>query len=73
MLPTIDIEATAAQIDSLRLENGLSVRDIQNIFGFSTPQAIYGWIRAKSIPSIDNLVILANILHTTLDNLIVTN
>ena len=57
MLPSIDAEATARRIDSRRLENNLTVRDLQNVFGFSSPQAVYGWIRGKSVPSIDNLVV----------------
>ena len=72
MLPIIDVEATAQRIDSRRIENHLTVRDLQNVFGFSSPQAVYGWIRAKSFPSVDNLVVLASVLHTTLDDLIIT-
>ena len=72
MLPIIDVEATAQRIDSRRIENPLTVRDLQNVFGFSSPQAVYGWIRARSVPSVDNLVVLASVLHTTLDDLIVT-
>ncbi|MCR5137449.1 MAG: helix-turn-helix transcriptional regulator [Oscillospiraceae bacterium] len=72
MFPVIDLEATARQIDTLRLERNLTVRDLQNVFGFSSPQAVYGWIRAKSVPSIDNLVVLANVLDTTIDDLIIT-
>ena len=73
MLPSIDLEATARRIDELRVQNHLTVRDLQDVFGFSTPQAVYGWIRAKSVPSVDNLVVLASILHTTLDDLIITH
>ena len=72
MFPVIDPEATARRIDSLRIENHLTVRDLQTIFGFSSPQAVYGWIRARSVPSVDNLVVLASVLHTTIDDLIVT-
>ena len=72
MLPVIDAEATARRIDALRIENHLTVRDLQDIFGFSSPQAVYGWIRARSIPSVDNLVVLASVLHTTIDDLIIT-
>lgn len=73
MLPSIDVEATAQRIDVRRIENYFSVRDhLQNVFGFSSPQAVYGWIRARSVPSIDNLVVLASVLHTTIDDLIVT-
>lgn len=73
MLPAIDLEATARRIDELRMQNHLTVRDLQDVFGFSSPQAVYGWIRAKSVPSVDNLVVLASILHTTLDDLIITH
>ena len=72
MLPSIDAEATARRIDSRRLENNLTVRDLQNVFGFSSPQAVYGWIRGKSVPFIDNLVVLASVLNTTIDDLIIT-
>ena len=73
MLPVIDAEATARRIDALRIENHLTVRDLQTIFGFSSPQAVYGWIRARSVPSVDNLVVLASVLHTTIDDLIITH
>ena len=73
MLPAIDTEATAQRIDERRIESNVSVRDLQNVFGFSSPQAVYGWIRAKSVPSIDNLVVLASVLNTTIDDLIVTH
>ena len=73
LLPAIDLEATARRIDELRMQNHLTVRDLQDVFGFSSPQAVYGWIRAKSVPSVDNLVVLASILHTTLDDLIITH
>ncbi len=42
-IPTIDMVKTGQNIIQLRKEKGLSVKDIQDIFGFSTPQAIYKW------------------------------
>ena len=71
-MPVLDMDATGKNIDHLRMAAGLSVRDLQDIFGFSTPQAIYKWIRGKSMPTIDNLVILAVIFNTTIDEIIVT-
>lgn len=41
--PIIDLEKTGEQIKRLRTLNGFSVHDIQNIFGFEYPQAIYAW------------------------------
>ena len=43
MWPVIDMAATGQNIVLLRKRAGLTVKDLQNIFGFSTPQAIYKW------------------------------
>ncbi len=42
-IPVIDLTATGVNITRLRINAGFTVRDIQDIFGFSTPQAIYKW------------------------------
>ena len=70
-LPYIDVIATGININDLRMSAGLSVKDIQNVFGFSTPQAIYKWIRGDSIPSVDNLVVLAKVLGVTINDIII--
>ena len=70
-LPVVDIAATGEMINKLRKEAGLSVRDIQEVMGFSTPQAIYKWIWGKSMPKVDNLVILSALFNTSLDNIVI--
>ena len=70
-IPFVDTVATGRNIDRLRIAAGLSVKDMQMIFGFATPQAIYKWIHGTSMPTIDNLVILAAILGVTLDEIVV--
>ena len=42
-VPTIDMIKTGQNIVFLRKRAGLKVKDIQEAFGFSTPQAIYKW------------------------------
>ena len=73
ILPTVNLTATGDNIVRLRRRNGLSVQDLQNIFGFSTPQAIYKWQRGVSLPTLDNLVVLAAVFDTTLDAIVVRN
>ena len=70
-IPFIDTVATGRNIDRLRTAAGMSIRDMQVIFGFTTPQAIYKWIHGTSMPTIDNLVILAAMLGVTLDEIVV--
>ena len=70
-IPFIDTAATGRNIDRLRIAAGLSVKDMQLIFGFATPQAIYKWIHGTALPAIDNLVILAAILDVTMDDIVI--
>ena len=52
--------------------NGISVKDLQEIFGFEHPQAIYKWKRGECLPTIDNLIILATVFKTTVDKILIT-
>ena len=71
VLPSIDLITTGIRITELRQQTGLTVRDLQDIFGFNTPQAIYRWQRGLTLPTLDNLVVLAAVFGTTLDAIIV--
>lgn len=70
-MPTIDMVATGRNIMRLREVAGLTVRDLQDIFGFATPQAIYKWQHGTAMPTIDNLVVLAAVLDVPMDEIIV--
>ena len=50
----------------------MSVRDLQDVFGFATPQAIYKWQHGTAMPTLDNLVVLAAVLGVAMDDIIVT-
>lgn len=70
-IPTIDPVSTGANITKLRKMAGLSVLDLQMIFGFNSPQAIYKWQSGLSLPTIDNLVILAAALQVRVDDILI--
>ena len=72
-VPYINTVATGENINRMRMEAGFSVREMQAVFGFATPQAIYKWIHGTAMPSIDNLVILAAVLGVTMDEIIVVD
>ena len=71
MIPIIDMAGTGRNISVLRKRAGLTVRDLQRIFGFGTPQAIYKWQQGMSMPTIDNLVVLAAVFDTTIEDILV--
>ena len=62
---------TGKRIKRLLLENGYTIREIQGAFGFENPQAIYKWISGKSLPSLDNFIILSRLLHTSIEDILV--
>ena len=72
-IPVIDMTATGINITRMRINAGLTVKDVQDVFGFSTPQAIYKWQRGEAMPTIDNLVILASVFDTTMDAIVIRN
>ena len=72
-IPAIDMAATGRNIARMRQNAGLTVRELQAIFGFATPQAIYKWQRGTAMPTIDNLVALAVIFGVSMDEIIVTD
>lgn len=70
VLPAIDMVRTGQNIMKLRVQNGYSVKDIQDIFGFATPQAIYKWQHGTAVPAVDNLVVLAVLFHVNIDEIL---
>ena len=71
VIPTIDMIRTGENINRLRQEAGISVRELQEVFGFATPQAIYKWQHGTTLPTIDNLVVLARILGVSMEDILV--
>jgi transcriptional regulator with XRE-family HTH domain len=69
--PVIDIPSTGRNITRLRKDAGLSVRDLQDVLGLSAPQAIYKWQSGDSLPTLDNMVILASVFHVRIDDILV--
>ena len=69
--PTIDTRATASRIKSLRQNAGLSVHDIQELFKFEYPVAIYQWESGKTIPCNDNLLTLSKFYEIDISEILV--
>ena len=70
-LPVIDMSGTGVNITRLRVSAGLTVKDLQDVFGFSTPQAIYKWQRGSALPTVDNLAVLAAVFHVRIDDILI--
>lgn len=71
MFPVIDPIATGQNIKLLRQEKALTVKDLQEYFGFEEPQAIYRWQYGKTLPSVDNLYALSALLDVPMERILV--
>lgn len=69
--PVIDMMKTGANIEKLRTHAGISVREIQELMGFSGTQAIYKWQRGESLPTLDNIVALSFILNVSIEEILI--
>lgn len=70
-IPVIDMIATGQNIARLRNAAGMTVKDLQDVFGFANPQSIYKWQNGVCLPTLDNMVILAAVLQVGVDDIIV--
>lgn len=69
--PTIDVKATGARIRKLRMERGLTIREVSEYMGFTTDQAVCKWQRGDSLPTVDNLYALSKLFGTTMEDILV--
>ena len=71
-MKTVDMEGTGIKIDMMRKERKLSVADIMDKVGFSSPNTFSKWRRGISMPTIDNLVALADIFGCEIGDIVMT-
>lgn len=74
----INCQAMCANIKKLIEEKGLTPKDVKELLNLNSVQSIYKWYatangKGNSIPSVDNVIILAHILGVSLDTIYVTN
>ncbi|MBQ2259204.1 MAG: helix-turn-helix transcriptional regulator [Spirochaetales bacterium] len=71
--PVLSLEETGSNIKKLRMEKGISVKELQGLLGFDNPQAIYNWERGRNMPSIDNLLVLSEIFGVSINEIVGKN
>lgn len=71
MYSTIDMIKTGENINQKISEQNYSVKEISDCLGFNSTRSVYKWIKGINLPTLDNLLILSEILGTTMDELII--
>ncbi|MCR5214443.1 MAG: helix-turn-helix domain-containing protein [Eubacterium sp.] len=66
-----DLKKTGDNIKRLREENSMNVKKVADKCGFQNPQSVYKWERGETLPSIDNLLVLAKIFDTSVEDILI--
>ena len=70
-MPVIDAKRTGERIGALRDAAGLDNTAIADAMGFSTRNAVYKWLKGDALPTLDNMLILADLFGVKIDDIIV--
>lgn len=73
MTTTIDKAKTGQQIRLLMEKRGVTVRDVKNALSLACVQSVYHWLDGQSMPTLDNLYALSDLLEVPMDMLVCGN
>jgi len=71
MYPNIDLERTGHRLKRMIANAGYSVKDIQEYLHLSCPQPVYRWFKGKTLPTVDHLYALSQLLKVHMEELLV--
>ena len=72
-MAVLNMVATGANIRALMAAAGVTAAEVAQMLGLTTANAVYRWMNGTSVPSIDNLLLLREILGTGIDEILVTD
>ena len=72
-MSVLNMIATGANIRVLMEAAGVSAAEVAQMLGLTTANAVYRWMNGTSVPSLDNLLMLRDILGVGLDGILVTD
>lgn len=70
-MKTIDMAATGRRIHSCREKLNLRVVDVAEAIGLGSLMSVYKWEYGQTLPTLDNLIMLADVLKCKPMDLIV--
>ena len=69
-LPKIDMYKTGQNIKRIMLDQGMTVKDVQEYLELAAPQSVYHWFDGRSLPTVDNLYALSELFCMPIDMLV---
>lgn len=66
----IDMAETGSNIRNLIRINDTPPCELQQYLGFSNIQSIYHWMQGRSLPTVDNLILLSHIWNISINDIL---
>lgn len=73
MFPLIDQRETGINLRRIMDKRGITVKDVAKYLGLSSVQSVYHWLNGLTMPTIDNLYALSELLQVTIDDIVCGN
>ena len=73
MTPLIEKAKTGEQIRKMMRLRGVTVQDVKVHLSLGCVQSVYHWLDGQSLPTLDNLYALSDLLQVPMDMLVVGN
>ncbi len=70
MISQINRFKTGALLKSIMEEKGITAMDVKEYFNFASVQSVYHWLEGKSLPTLDNIYGLSDLLEVPVDKLL---
>ena len=68
--PVICAKKTGDRIKQIMQMRRITIKDVQKMLGLKTAQSVYHWLEGWSIPSVDNLYALSELLRIPMDSIL---
>ena len=73
MFPLINKRETGVNLRRIMDMRGITPKDVQEYLGLGSVQSIYHWLGGSSMPTIDNLYALSELLEVPIDEMLCGN
>lgn len=73
MFPLINVKETAINLRRIMDKRNLTVKDVQRYLGLGSVQSVYHWLNGLTMPTIDNLYALSDLLRVPIDEIVCGN
>ena len=70
MFPLINKRETGINLRRIMDMRGITAKDVQEYLGLGCVQSVYRWLEGKSMPTIDNLYALSELLQVPIDAIV---